>query len=342
MSLIKGHSGLISPINLTTNGSFLINEFVRLPATDPNYVPNNAWVRRIAGQYVCDCWYVHSATTVDYLETYRETVGALSVRGYGKKGQIISIRNRDRSQSGQMLYGHPYREMTAAVKAALNPLGGAALCDLIVSVYPRADHPAETVFSKPIYLRSNGTYSLYHNEMQGQAVMCVKTQAAYDIEPAIVVELVQDGEFSVVFSGFQETIGAYANPPLTSPVHLSEDLARCQRYFQTGVSRFNGKATQYNTDHAIASMEVQFATQMAGTPTVSMLLDLCCVQAYSGSGGTASERIGQYLLNTRHVNAGATDGSSFSLGIYWSEATYAAQMYTNGVAVVGAWKAIVA
>jgi hypothetical protein len=256
MGLVRGNSDLISRYNLATNGSFGINQR-GLFQSDANYNANNAPVS--VGAFVSDSWFLHNITTVDSLHCrnyiFAENYPSLFLKGTGKKGQTVSILSKDVSPLNYPMSS--LINLTTAVN--FHNIKGVAIIPKVASRYRNGANG---------YVYQN-VYPLKSGQSRNEVLVSLNTVGFFDIPAAIGFVLQADGEFEVQIANFRELPGAFINPPDFCPVHLSEDLARCKRYYQSGAAQYNMRANQFASSVAQFALPVQFPIEMAGTPTVS-------------------------------------------------------------------------
>jgi len=232
-NLINGYSDILSRNNLTTNGSFRINQ-------RGNFT---GWAPCAVNDYVADCWRV-IYNGLDYCEAIQNSDGYLGLKGYGKKGQYFRLKNKDISNFGQN--GNNSLAAITGTVVAYNAVGGGPL---YVSGYPRFNSSGDTmIFIKDTILKSGETTenlsvytTLSHN---------------FNYDPQIFLSLKVTGQFEVYLYNYRELAGAFRNPPSFVPVPYAEDLQRAERYYQEG--SFKG------------DVYVPFRTKMAGTPSVTL------------------------------------------------------------------------
>lgn len=226
--LLNGFSDVISRYNLATNGLFIVNQ--RNLFTDFDLVN--------VDDFVSDCWKV-SLIDIDYCEV-RNNV-QLALRGYGKKGQSISIINMDKTQYGKGTIDiNNHEPFTASIFCH-------ELVSVSVDVYPR-------------FTNTEGYYSYVYNKiakLPGDiAVRAMLTNYVFTSYPTITVTLQKNGDFSCMLRNFIELSGAFRNPPSNAPIPYTDNFQRCERFYQTG--SFSG------------DVYVPFRTKMNGTPSVSL------------------------------------------------------------------------
>ncbi|MFA5071311.1 MAG: hypothetical protein WC511_02960 [Candidatus Pacearchaeota archaeon] len=316
MGTVQGYSDVISRGNLATNGTFQINQRGTF----------SSWTAAKSQDYISDAWYF-SSIGVDFLEAYNvvgsTTGGFIQLRGRGKKGQVIGISSKDTSGFGGMdLTANGWVNNRAPITASAWILADVSSVPVQMSVQPR-------------YLSTNfaGIHAYYakvnKNKQVDRAVSAFATQlrGGFNYAAVIYVTLLADGDFNVIVSGFQELIGSYKNPPQEAPVHYSEDLARCKRYYQTASCYEHIRAMQYVADRAYFTITKPLPVEMAGTPSTSLIVSN--VAAYDGLGSSTS-LISSVNTGTMYVVASATSTTA-TFNVDWNQATYGAQMYNYGL-----------
>ena len=321
--IVDGYSGIIAPPNLLTNGAFRIDQ--RNTPYGDNHIPIKI------GDYVADCWKVHSVTNVDYLSyMVHPNNGWVGLKGYGKKGQEIVLENKDMQGLGHM-YNTNYTtgvEFTAWMgnvqvragsipfKAQLHYMYNSSIFSAISNDYTYYK-PGDIKPTKPtIYNTDNVTPN---------------TPSAFKM----ILEA--DGEYDMYIYQANAVLGAFKNPPQFAPVPYADDLARCQRYYQTGYYTAHQKAMQYDTNHAIFEERVGYTVPMVSLPTRSFELQL--IESLTGSAGVKNDR----TSSADGVNKLVTtiNGTNDSLAVYmsWLDGTFAQEMYNFGFSLAGAWTA---
>jgi len=317
--LVSGHSGIIAPANLATNGSFIINQRGAF----------NTAGAVLVGDYLADNWKV-LASSIDVVNCHHAaTASYLRFYGSGKKGQSIEINNIETSPLGLIDgFNETISENQYLVTSSLRGMNKISSVPIQIACAPRK-------WAGGLILEHNQPKSLKAGEY-GTAVRIYKTNGTgVNSKGFIYAHLEEDGDFDFYLAGFSEVQGGYKNPPPVG-VHYADDLARCQRYYQTGNFFSLTKFVQYNTDDAHTQFAVKLQTKMASNPTIT--LTPTQIFAYDGAGASA-DRTGEINGSTRAlVSAGNTD-TDFRISTTWAEATYAAQMYTNGGLVKGTYTA---
>lgn len=250
MGLVKGFSDILSPVNLAVNGQFAINQRQNFTSLTPAKV----------GDVVSDGWKIQDCNT-ESLSVFNNTgLGHLNVTGSGKKGQSVFLYNFAAAFGLFALdnYWHNL-PVTASVTAILEP----ASSPLRVSVTPAQLTGALYVLnnSKNIYAPGNKT----------QVISVVNNAAAnsnWVNYSGIFLTLLADGPFSIHLTNFQHLFGCFYNPPERCPVPYSEDLLRCQRYYQKGVVRMDALGTSDGSSYLLGG-PVRLRT-MAGTPSIAL------------------------------------------------------------------------
>lgn len=232
MGIVKGFTDILAPQNLATNGSFRINQ---------RGLFTSGLADAKVGDYVSDCWYVHSSTNVDFLQAYNNIPrGELSFSGYGKKGQLIRIYNR----SVHLLNLPVSTPMTASI---IGTYASASSVPLKFAFAP--NDSGTTIHSKWPTISSK-------NPADTSCWIKHTVPAGHGGYPEIDLLLMADGFFHITFSKASVVMGEYVNPPTNNVIPFADDLLRCKRYYQWG--RF----TQ--------SQSIVLPVEMAGTPTVTV------------------------------------------------------------------------
>jgi hypothetical protein len=290
-NIYKGAGGIIAPPNLATNGSFRINQ--RQLFTSGYSPAKNA-------DNLSDCWKFANCTA-DTIEAHNNTNGNISLVGVAKKGQRIELHNRDFQNLGEVyrlvggaVINHASHTLTASVSVVA--MGNSV--PMKVVAIPRYDNGAGSVVHR-------ADYTTFKAGTSGKTKTSVISNRGYSMTypDRIEIEFLEDGDYSVHLSNFSVVSGAYENLPRSMPVHLTEDLIRCQRYYQYGhvvssSSRWNGSNT-----HMLEY--VSLPTEMAGTPTVT--LSNLLIQGV----GDQTDISGDYIHYTH-----AVDPKGFSLSPY--------------------------
>lgn len=312
MGVVQGFSDVTNRVNLATNGSFYHNQRGFATSGFTNFAVND---------YVSDCWKI-TALDIDLCQLYSVNVnGYLRFQGRGKKGQRFVIANMDLSPFS-LPHTNDVSEFTCSVSfdqwANKVPIKVQALAKYQSIGYT-------TLYTKPAIASAPGRY---------RTVEVVKTST---YSPQLInagyieVTLLAEGEFGFDLFGYTILAGAFKNPPPVAPVHYSEDLVRCKRYYQNIYNTYIERFARLNTDVAFISRRFFFPVEMAGTPTP--VKESFYLSAYPGNGGAESDRSPQYNEPTRYDAIFNASSRYFDHYIYWDEAIYAAQMYTNGASL---------
>lgn len=331
MGLVNGFTDVLGHRNLALNGTFRVNQRELF----------HSWTPAKTGDFVADCWEVVS-NNVDFIECfnpgYLGHFPQLELRGHGKRGQEFQLRN---TSPYDLLYGfgvveHPfYSYFTASVTAAIHGSFANSVPVEVLAQPPLSEAQYTTVYIKPVILKTPLKCE--------QSVNAVRSYNSSGLDPTqpgyIRLRLMADGEFYIILTNFAINSGLFRNPPQLNYTPISEDLARCKRYYQKGTGMYKLKATKHTTDFAVFRSTVQFPVEMAGTPSVSV--NLMSIIAQHGD-GNATERISQYNAGAdRYLATGSIYPHFFTYNIHWSEATYAAYMYDNGMFYALDWFATV-
>lgn len=257
MGLVSGFSDVASRYNIATNGCFAINQ----RGLFQDYSGYNSLSESTAlttGNYICDAWWAYSIT-VDkvycYAGTQSNTLNQLELCGFGKRGQIITIMNKEISYL-------PFR-----IIPSLNPT------EITAAVEAYA-HPQSIPFSVEVYPRNTSFPLVYVNKIpivkqdkQEEAVTLVTYQGNPTANGWIRITLLADGFFKLNIANFREFPGMLKNPPKFAPVHPSEDLLRCKRYYQSVLVR---QMIPIRGSDNVAFYTIPFNTQMVGTPSIQI------------------------------------------------------------------------
>lgn len=303
MGIVQGFSDVLCPPNLAINGGFQINQ-------RGNF---SSWTQAFANDYVSDCWYIYNPT-IDFLECENDRNSSaagsgrsLRFRGYGKKGQTVTVYSR-----------------APIVTSLVNSLWTSA-----VRVSSSSTSVPLQAYSFPNDSGGSYLYIKYANvsatNISDTAVMIRQSASNQYLSlgnaPAIGFTLFADGEFWVEFRSFMVLAGAYKNPPLEAPVNYADDLLRCKRYYQSCWIDSSRMWAKYNTSHAILGVRHNFEVQMAGTPTISF--PSSNFLAYTGSGS-------QVAANESTVSSVSPSSTGFMWYFANINATNSAYLYTNG------------
>lgn len=237
-NLINGYSDILSRYNLCSNGSFRINQ-------RGNFT---SWTPVAVNDYVADCWYV-SSINLDYCEVNTTPYGIIYIRGYGKKNQSLTLKNRDLAAFGQNPLDDNVYTALSTLTAAVAVNNTTNSIPIQVSTSPKY----YSTYSSTVYESSP---KLKSNQVK-EAVLCKQTLTdSMNVNSFVTIELMTDGDFNFNIYSFRELAGAFRNPPSFVPVPYADDLQRSERYYQEG--SFTG------------DVYVPFRTKMAGTPSVTL------------------------------------------------------------------------
>jgi hypothetical protein len=315
-NLVEGHTGLIHPQNLATNGNFLIHQ---RGETISQLYP------RQVGDYVADCWKVIEMG-VDSLSTSWHENGWIRLSGTGKKGSTVVINNRDTSNQGHgayydyttLIYDEP---QTATIQYRNDQAESSN-----VSLKFSPSYSTNTKFIKDGYTLC--TVGAIGNT---DSVIFSCGREAIVNAPSIRMYLEEDGEFNIYLYRASIYAGAYNNPPRYAPVPYADDLARCQRYYQKGIFYDVGVWSTVTTNHSHRYFTINLKTDMVSIPTVSN--ELIFANVYDGANGTSDQKA---IATTSNTYASV---SEFRSGITIDDATYGPRALTNGVDVHFSWTA---
>lgn len=245
MSVVKGFTDVLQPVNFATNGSFTVNQ---------RNAFNNAFAAAKVGDYVCDAWKIESST-MDSLEAFcgGYTNWGISFQGYGKRGQRIKLRSSDNTPNAAPHSQLSYVDRTAAVLVS-NNTGTVPIKAYVAPRVHQNDGEAGLItWNLDKSVIKSGTF---------RNVVCIVNTSIYikNIYAGgfIIVELAADGYFNFTLREYREMYGAYVNPP-SAPVNYADDLLRCKRYYQSGTLR-----------NEPTSRSLFFPVEMAGSPTIEI------------------------------------------------------------------------
>lgn len=268
MGIVQGFSDVIQPNNLLFNGSFRINQR-----------DSFATLQDVAvGDYVSDCWYV-SGLNYDYAQVHNNTsFGHLRVKGYGKKGQYLTIQNKASNRdilTGVYANYTPFTRTTITMTAQLHNTGSGTNIVSMRSVCPYITSYYNVIFENSPNTKPNSgnrSYQISQTDM-GMA-------GTYNY-PALVIYLMADGGFDYTVQDAALVVGGYKSLPYSMQIPYADDLLRCKRYYQTGYAMPPYITFPVCIDNGSASVTfgnyLQFPVEMAGTPSVSV--------SFLGSGG---------------------------------------------------------
>lgn len=321
MGLVKGFSDILSPVNLAVNGQFAINQRQNFTSLTPAKV----------GDVVSDGWKVYTCDT-ESLSVFNNTgLGHLNVTGSGKKGQSVFLYNFAAAFELFALdnYWHNF-PATASVTAIQNP----GSIPLRVSVTP-----AQLTGSTYVVNNSKNIYAPGNKTQVSSVINNAAAISTWSSGGGIYLILLADGPFDIYLTNFQHLFGCFYNPPDRCPVPYSEDLLRCQRYYQKGTVHLREKACMYvtSTGRVFARRTIPFFAMMAGTPSVTM--DYYKLDAFNGTGfidisseiGTTSK-----ICSTANITS-----SKFEQYLDWTDAINGPYMANNGLEMGFNWEASV-
>lgn len=318
--LVSGYSGIIAPPNLIANGHFAINQRNARNVTFPRKI----------GDYIADCWKVHTSTTVDNFSTYQwnitgggEPSGRVVLSGSGKKGQVIEFRN----VASLLHYG--VGGYYTALQAPRTPLTACA------NFYNDSGVPVK-VSVNPMFSETwaSGDYTkdlILKSTQRGQAVKVITSIINRDpiVTAGFMLTLQEDGIFEVHVDGFGMFAGAFKNPPVYAPVAIADDLARCQRYYQKGIVNAIAKGTFRNAQYSSHGGVIPFRTDMAAAPTGVLIHDAAYILDGTGAG--------TYVNTANVIHTTGTTGMTYSVGI--DHPTFGPNMANNGIDYTLQWTA---
>ena len=268
--LVSGYSGIIAPTNLATNGTFRINQ--------RGLFETSGGEPAKADDYFADCWAVSSNTNVDYLTIENNAVhgDAVNLRGYGKKGQLIWLRNRANNTLSGGYMGHI--PLTTSVRIGVNsnsvPIIGKSL-----GRYRSSDY--NVIDESGVYIKQGE-----RKQVTGIIESVLDTSIS---QSRVLCYLEEDGEFHITIGDFIEIAGAFKHPPKYAPVPYADDLARCQRYYQDFRLMSGGYAYRaipvtnyYNS--SISGIRAPLQKRMVANPSVSFSIYNNQVQEFTQTG----------------------------------------------------------
>lgn len=250
--LVSGYTGIIAPPNLATNGDFMIDQRGTFAFTS---WPSGAKpIKHL--DYICDAWYVEMVTT-DYCAAMTASSGGIGFKGYGKKGQTIIMRNKTSGRRGDMWGASDRHDSTSTMQVHLESgVGVSAITWPDWGTTGTWAQSEATIITKPGLHRVKPTIRINdRGNVIGQAYF--------------QVTLLEDGEFSLIVGNFVHVAGAFKNPPRYAPVPYADDLARCQRYYQTGIVQTLALGIDAVTAYQLGR-SVDFKTTMSAIPTIAM------------------------------------------------------------------------
>lgn len=306
LNLVNGFEDIISRYNLVANGNFRINQrgnFSSFSAAKVN-------------DYIADCWYISSASSIDYVEALHDSAGLIGIKGRGKKNQSLRLTNKNYTPPlgyGSGNYadtdGHGRTVLTGSVVARIQSNS----VPFRVSCAPRYNTSQDVnLFSySPVCRYGQGTG---YNNQYFQPVLVKKTKGfSVDSRPFIQLILEADGEFEAYFYNFRELAGAFRNPPTDVFVPYAEDLQRCERYYQVSAPAGSSEPKDYcpmrlSGSNLQINRYVPFRTLMAGTPSVTVSLSTIDLYQDSadGNGSTGGDQANWSPASSRISSRGFT------------------------------------
>lgn len=283
LNVLNGYSDVLSRFNLATNGSFRINQRANFLTLTPCTL----------NDYIADCWYIGEIST-DYCEAIQHPNGYLQFQGYGKKGQLIKVVNRDDSTFGlggvnlNSLSDRSLLTSACIMKTYDNSV------PLKLSTIPRYHTTGDIVhYSKEPQFCKFGQGMGVSNSFY-EAVSVVETMThSIDTKADITITLQADGEFNFYISNFRELSGGFRNPSSDVFTPIADDQLRCEMYYQeVGISTWNIYPMTYTNGTLETFQFHHFRTKMAGTPSISISNDLCTIyqNAADGTGSTTTDQ----------------------------------------------------
>lgn len=253
MNLVNGFSDILPKVNVATNGAFLINQRANFASSTP----------LVAGDFLVDCWYA-GTITADYCEVQAvANDGRLIFTGSGKRSQIIQILSKDTQQLGGLNKYGTTTASRAAITACVSAYNTGSL-PIKIQCAPRSKVTALTQLYTSSPIVKAGEYKSAVNALKTQLSGTISTAASFQIT------LQADGTFQFWVENFSELIGAYRNPPALIPVHYSDDMARCERYYQVGKLPIPMVPLLQAASKMWGYMSVGLRTPMVSTPSISI------------------------------------------------------------------------
>jgi hypothetical protein len=251
-NLVSGYSGIIAPPNLVANPNFNIHQRTKFSST---FEPLSNL------EYVADMWQPQ-VMTLDYVECWNQGGGALRLQGYGKKGQLIQLWNREIVTPSWGLLDIGAGNNTLVPWTANLQVSGHTGVPVTVGCAPQINTSYQTdIYHKRPTIKDNGNYESTRVMMSSGGANC-NQPLLFDIT------LEEDGEFSIIVTGCNQFVGKFKHPPKYAPVPYADDLARCQRYYQTGEYRLSALGGNDSTYTYIGGSQ-PFYIPMASAPTVT-------------------------------------------------------------------------
>lgn len=289
---VLGYSG---NKNIATNGSFQVDRVNIYIPTDPNREMK-------IGKYIKACWYVQELT-VDYCACTSVTAG-IKLTGFGSAGQKIVLYNDDVSPlgfgSGMISHGGSGNEsdLTAGI------VGRIVSGKVKMSCRPRRHWQFIDLYDKYVYMVPGRGFGYQGEYFQAVSIVSTRTESI-DLKPYVELELQYDGEFEIYLYNFREIVGAFMQPSFNMLVSKSEEITRCEKFYQTG--RYAGLVTLMKSSHqetAFAAIYVPLKTTMNGTPSfgcLSINLVVLYQDAASGGGSTLADQSNWGCDNTGYA-----------------------------------------
>lgn len=253
-NLVNGYSDLVSRVNLATNGNFRINQ--RGSFSSFSQVNLN--------DFVSDCWRVDSCS-IDFCECENRP-GVVDFRGRGKTGQEITLKNRDMDIFGYPGFSNEESSWRGELTAAVTLQNQSYSIPVQLTISPRYHTTTQQIIYQNFPIAKE-----YSGKKVVTAVQAMKTRVhEFNQEAYIRVYLKADGEFNFALYGFRELAGLYRNPPYFTPVSYADDLARCERYYQTGHLTNTYLPMKRTVSGNESLTYVNFRTTMGGSPSTSV------------------------------------------------------------------------
>jgi len=274
--VLNGYSEVLNRYNLATNGAFRIHQRGTF----------GSWGTAIKeNDYIADCWFCE-AQEFDWCEAISDG-SRLGFAGEGRKGQSIVLKNKDIKEVSRA-----HSSFDIGITAAV--IGYSYTNDVQITCKPR--HYSGSINARytrrPIArAQDRGLNYSASTFFPVEAVYALETTPeSFNNRPEIVCKLMNDGPFKFYLHSFREFPGLFRNPPTFAPVAYSEELTRCERYYQIGRFISNVPLRQ-NGSSMVGYAWSPLRTTMNGTPSYSTsnLAVTLYQNAENGTGQTLSD-----------------------------------------------------
>lgn len=259
-NITNGYTALSPKNNLSTNGGFRINQRSNFLAYTP----------ALQGDFLVDMWYIDDLT-IDSLQAW-STGQSIKLKGRGKKGQHVVINYKDLQpliKSGN-LNGSGLGSLTTAVIGENN--GG-------VPIRLSVQSPTNLATDNEMLTKEA---NLINNQRPTQALSIRESSLEnIDTNGNIIATLLKDGDFQITIENHRMIAGAYRNPSEELYTNLTDDLFRCQAFYQCGIFTVREPIVQSATDGSFRR-NFHLAPNMPVIPSVS--IDIVYLQ-----GGTSED-----------------------------------------------------